>query len=190
MFQQRLGQMFQPDTVVSFSQPQLHSFNYDKQDQMQQQQQQILLDQNYALKNVTTDYNLEPVDIHKENNMHTNEEFTYFKNEVKQSENNINYEEAIQNSTMYFNKMLNNNIISTNFYTTLPNREAAEKLAALAAAGNVNNLLIGQLRKQQRKDNPIPSNHKNSDDDVNRQQTDNDNDQQQTNNQPTSYKST
>lgn len=63
--------------------------------------------------------------------------------------------------------------MATQFYTTLPNREAAEKLAALAAAGNVNSQLIGQLRKQQQErqqqlmesqqqqaDQPMPPNHK------------------------------
>jgi len=201
MLQQQLGQILQPDAAPSFSQPQMHSFNYNEQDQMQQQQQQqqqqLLLDQNYAPKSVTTDYNLEPVSllgVHKENNnVHANEDFTYLKNAAEQSENNIDYEEAIQNSTMYFNKVPDTNVISTNFYTTLPNREAAEKLAALAAAGNVNSHLIDQLRKQQEKDtqkeqnDSMPSNHKNSDNDVSQQQTDGD--QQQKNGQLSSYKS-
>ena len=59
----------------------------------------------------------------------------------------------------------------TQFYTTLPNRETAEKLAALAAAGNANSQLIGRLRKHHQQENsnilnlpqsdqPMPPNHK------------------------------
>lgn len=50
------------------------------------------------------------------------------------------------------------------YYTTLPNRETAEKLAALAAAGNVNSHLIGHLKKHHehdfQSDQTIASNQK------------------------------
>lgn len=155
----------------------MHSFNYDEQtNQLQRRQQQILPDQDYASESVTADYNLDPessIDIHKKNDkVHSSEELTYPVDGGEQSENNIEYGEMIhqRNPTTYLDKVADNNAISTRFYTTLPNREAAEKLAALAAAGNVNSRLIGQLRKQQKKtekqqDEPMPLNHKNDDDD-------------------------
>lgn len=175
--QQQLGQTLESDAATSFSQPQMHSFNYDEQtNQLQRRQQQILPDQNYASESVTADYNLDPessIDIRKQNdNVHSVEELTYPISGAEQSENNIEYGEMTQqkNPTAYFDKMSNNNAISTRYYTTLPNRETAEKLAALAAAGNVNSRLIGQLRKQQkkdiRKDEAMPFNHKNDDGDV------------------------
>ncbi|KAL6260027.1 hypothetical protein P5V15_009933 [Pogonomyrmex californicus] len=171
--QHQFGQTLEPDVATSFSQPQMHSFNYDEQtNQLQQrQQQQILLDQNYASESVTADYNLDsksPLDIRKQNdNARSSEEFIYPIDGDEQSENNIEYEETIdqRNPETYFDKVPHN-VISTRFYTTLPNREAAEKLAALAAAGNVNSRLIGQLRKQEknmREDEPMPLNHKNDD---------------------------
>lgn len=181
----------------------MHSFNYDEQtNQLQRRQQQILPDQDYASESVTADYNLDPeysIDIRKKNDkVHSSEELTYPVDGGEQSENNIEYEEMMihqRNPTMYFDKVADNNAMSTRFYTTLPNRETAEKLAALAAAGNVNSRLIGQLRKQQKKtqkqkDEPMPLNHKNDDDDddddiVNqRDKSQIDRDQQQEYNQP------
>lgn len=154
----------------------MHSFNYDEQtNQLQHRQhQQILPDQDYASESVTADYNLDSVssvDIRKEN-AHSDEELTYPIRRAEQSENDIENEEMIhrRNPTMYFDKVANDNAMSSRFYTTLPNRETAEKLAALAAAGNVNSRLIGQLRKQQRKDmrkdEAMPLNHKNDDGDI------------------------
>lgn len=155
----------------------MHSFNYDEQTNqqlLQWRQQQILSDQDYASESVTADYNLDPessVDVRKQNNNAHSKELTYPIVGTEQSENNIEYGEINQqrNPTTYFDKVVDDNTISTRFYTTLPNREAAEKLAALAAAGNVNSRLIGQLRKQQekdvQKDEPMPLNHKNDDED-------------------------
>ncbi|XP_070171136.1 uncharacterized protein [Polyergus mexicanus] len=181
ILQQQLGQIFQPDIATSFSQPQMHSFNYDEQAN-QLQQQQILPDQDYASESVTADYNLgseSSIDTRKQSDVHVNEEFTYSIDGIEQSENNIDNEKTTYqvNPTTYFNKMADTNAISTKFYTTLPNREAAEKLAALAAAGHVNSRLIGQLQKQQKKDtqkNSMPLNHKDDNDLVNQQQIDDD----------------
>ncbi|KAG7190870.1 hypothetical protein KM043_006931 [Ampulex compressa] len=194
MLQQQLGQYFQPAGVTSFSQPQMHSFNYDEQankelqqqqqqqqhqlqqQQQQQQQQQFLLDQNYALGKVAQDYNIAadaPVDSIQDDNSNPNEDYAYTADGAEQAENNIDYEETNlqRGQSTYFNKVVNDGAVSTQFYTTLPNREAAEKLAALAAAGNVNSQLIGQLRKQQQQqqqesqqgDEPMPANHKDED---------------------------
>ncbi|XP_024877505.1 uncharacterized protein LOC112458234 [Temnothorax curvispinosus] len=208
LHQQQIDQALESEQLAatSFSQPQMHSFNYDEQtNQLQQRrQQQILPDQDYASESVTADYNLDPessVDIRKQNdNVHSGEEVTYHPlGGAEQSENNIEYGEMIhqRNPTTYFDKVVDDNVISTRFYTTLPNREAAEKLAALAAAGNVNSRLIGQLRKQQkedmRKDEAMPFNHKNDDGDdaviqhgkMTRSQIDGESDEQQNYNQPT-----
>jgi len=157
----------------------MHSFNYDEQTNqlLQRRQQQILPDQDYASESVTADYNLEPessIDIRKQNdNVRSNEKLTYpIEGTTEQSENNIEYGEMThqRNPTKYFDKVADDNTMSTRFYTTLPNREAAEKLAALAAAGDINSRLIDQLRKQQKKDvqkdESIPFNHKNDNDDV------------------------
>lgn len=161
----------------------MHSFNYDEQTNqlLQRRQQQIFPDQDYASESVTADYNLDPessdIDMREQsdNEEHSNQELTYSltgEQATEQAENNIEYGEMThqRNPTEYLDKVADDNAISTRFYTTLPNREAAEKLAALAAAGNINSRLIGQLRKQQQKDmqrdEPIPVNHKNDDDDV------------------------
>lgn len=159
----------------------MHSFNYDEQTN-QLQQQQILPDQDYSSESVTADYNLDSkssMDIRKQNDARVNEKFMYSIDGIEQSENNIDNEEMTYsvNQATYFNKMADNSAISTKFYTTLPNREAAEKLAALAAAGHVNSRLINQLQKQQEGDtqkNPIPLNHKNDDDLENQQQINDD----------------
>ncbi|KYN40755.1 hypothetical protein ALC56_05066, partial [Trachymyrmex septentrionalis] len=177
ILQQQLGQIPDSDAdKASFSQPQMHSFNYDEQtDQLlQRRKQQILPDQDYASESVTADYNLDSessFDIRKQNdNVRSNEELTYsLDGTTEQSENNIEYGEMThkRNPTKYFDKVVDDSSMSTRFYTTLPNREAAEKLAALAAAGNINSRLIGQLRKQQQKnmqkDESMPLNHKNDD---------------------------
>lgn len=199
--QQQLGQALESDAAMSFSQPQMHSFNYDEQtNQLQRRQQQILLDQDYASESVTADYNLDPEDIRKENdNARSDKELTRVSGPVsgaEQPENNIEYGEIIhrRNPTTYFdNKVADDNAISSRFYTILPNRETAEKLAALAAAGNVNSRLIGQLRKQQGKDTwrdeAMPFNHKNDDGDIIIQRdktTRIDSDQQQRHDQPES----
>ncbi|EFN83513.1 hypothetical protein EAI_15449 [Harpegnathos saltator] len=186
ILQQQLDQILQPDGITSFSQPQMHSFNYDEQAnqlqqqlQQQQQQQQILLDQDYASGSVTADYNLDPessVDARKQNDVRASEELAYPVDGVEQSENNIEYEATSppRSPTPYSRKPGNiGGAIATKFYTTLPNRDAAEKLAALAAAGNVNSRLMGQLRKRQQQqqqqwqdmqsDESMPPNHKNDD---------------------------
>lgn len=154
----------------------MHSFNYDEQAN-QLQQQQILPDQDYTSESVTADHDPgseSSIDTSKQNDVHVNEEFIYSIDGIEQSENNIDNEEMTHqvNPATYFDKMADTSAISTKFYTTLPNREAAEKLAALAAAGHVNSRLINQLQKQQEENtqkNPIPLNHKDDDDFENQQ---------------------
>ncbi|KYN29451.1 hypothetical protein ALC57_01118 [Trachymyrmex cornetzi] len=197
ILQQQLGQIPDSNAVTSFSQSQIHSFNYDEQtDQfLQRREQQILPDQDYASESVKADYNIDSessFDIRKQNdNVRSNEELTHsLDGTTEQSENNIEYGEMThkRNPTKYFDKVVDDSPVSTRFYTTLPNREAAEKLAALAAAGNINSRFIGQLRKQQKKnmqkDESMPLNHKNDDeDDVDYSKSQIDDDQQQKYNQ-------
>ena len=204
ILQQQLSQLFTPTGgVTGFSQPQMHSFNYDEQankkaqrQQQQQKQQQILVGQDYASGRVTADYTLDPEvagnvpssNTHADNI--NNKEVGYRASEASdQAENHIEYEESgnQKGQNTYFNQVGGEDSIATQFYTTLPNKDTAEKLAALAAAGNVNSHLIGQLRKQQQKqqqqlqekeqqedleqsDQPVPLNHKGGEYEVNEQQ--------------------
>ncbi|XP_015432106.1 PREDICTED: probable serine/threonine-protein kinase yakA [Dufourea novaeangliae] len=195
ILQQQLGQFFQPTGVTGFSQPQMQSFNYDEQDnkeqQQQQRQQQVVFNQDYVAGRVNTNYNVGSEDSLEDqddaNNLPENEDLSYIADGTEQLENNIEYDETNDRSVSqatYFNKVANDEGISTQFYTTLPNREAAEKLAALAAAGNVNSQLIGHLRKQQQQqqqqlqetvqnEEAIPSNHKHDDYETNQKINDN-----------------
>uniref|UniRef100_A0ABD2W2A9 Uncharacterized protein n=1 Tax=Trichogramma kaykai TaxID=54128 RepID=A0ABD2W2A9_9HYME len=153
---QQQQQSLQDDTdakQTSFSQPILHSFNYDEQadkpkqqrkqqsqSQQQQQQQSIFVNQNYASGRVSADYSLSPdaSDVQEVGVIGVGAA-----DAGAQPENNIDYEKAAAAN------FLEDKGLTSQFYTTLPNRDAAETLAALAAAGNVNSQLIGQLRKQQ-----------------------------------------
>ncbi|XP_011505465.1 PREDICTED: putative uncharacterized protein DDB_G0271606 [Ceratosolen solmsi marchali] len=147
-----------------FSQPTFHSFSFDEQANKQQQQQQknIFINQNYALGKVTADYSLAPDTF---NGADTSEH----------QDNNIEFQNpATQLSpALHFNKIKDHQNIAAQFYTTLPNQETAEKLAALAAAGIVNSQLINQLKNQQQRQHEsqklgqqsaigqsIPANHK------------------------------
>ncbi|XP_034943132.1 alpha-protein kinase 1-like [Chelonus insularis] len=188
ILQQQLGQLFQPEAnPTTFSQPQMHSFNYDEQSN-KQQQQQILVEQDYASGRVTADYNLQPEQPEDVQNfaVKPNNDFRYQIESVEQPENNIEYEAASENTEQvnpnnYFDNVESEGSIPNQFYTTLPNRETAEKLAALAAAGSVNSHLIQQLQKKQQEreqqqlqqqqqqeyedesqqnDEPVPNNHK------------------------------
>ncbi|XP_011313035.1 putative mediator of RNA polymerase II transcription subunit 26 [Fopius arisanus] len=181
--QQQLGQLFQAGVnPTAFSQPQMHSFNYDEQankrlrkQQQQQLQQQVLVGQDYASGRVTAGYNLQPEQtLDVRNNPNVNQDSLGYQHPEPsaQAENNIDYDTAIaatsQNQNNYFGSSGGDDNVATSFYTTLPNREAAEKLAALAAAGNVNSQLMEHIRKQQKKqeseeaqgDEPLPSNHR------------------------------
>ncbi|XP_023245167.1 uncharacterized protein LOC106643446 [Copidosoma floridanum] len=167
LLQQHISQMMQQQQdgegsliKTSLPQPTLHSFNYDeqtnKQSQKQQQQQNIFIDQNYASGKVTADYSLAP----ETSEIAIQDISVGDGNE--QQENHIEFDSPVGHvkPTSYFTKIGNDEqSAAPQFYTTLPNRDAAEKLAALAAAGNVNSQLIGQLRKQQA-DRQIPPNHK------------------------------
>lgn len=101
LLQQQLGQFFQTDAngVTRFQQPQMHSFNYDEQanknlQQNSQQQQQILIGQNYGSGKVTADYNLEPESAGDNSGLRTNEELNYPPEVSEQQENNIEFEQT------------------------------------------------------------------------------------------------
>lgn len=80
-----------------------------------------------------------------------NEEETYYDNAATNTENENNpedYEENNNNQNEAESSTSNggSGALATSYYTTLPNREAAETLATLAAAGNVNSNLINHIR--------------------------------------------
>jgi len=82
-----------------------------------------------------------------------NEEEAYYDNTATNTENENNpedYEENHENSDQNEAESSasygGSGALATSYYTTLPNREAAETLATLAAAGNVNSNLINHIR--------------------------------------------
>jgi hypothetical protein len=81
------------------------------------------------------------------------EEDTYYDNTATnpENENQEDYEEnnnnASQNEDGSSTSYIANGPLGTSYYTTLPNREAAETLATLAAAGNINSNLVNHIRK-------------------------------------------
>lgn len=168
---------------MNFPHPQMQSFNYDEQaNQQLQQQQQALFDRNYVPESAISDYNLDSAESSSDAQNDVHEELPYPTSEIEQLGNNIEPEKIHRETPIatYFNKADDNNGISTNFYTVLPSKEAAEKLAVLAAAGNINSYLIEQLRKQQQekdaqRNNQMPFNHKNDENDDNGE-SDGDND--------------
>lgn len=110
LLQQQLGQYFQTDVngVTRFSQPQMHSFNYDEQ--ANKNQQQILIGQNYGSGKVTADYNLEPEssDDTIKNIVRPNEELNYPPEVSEQQENNIEFEQTLnqKGQTTHFQKVI------------------------------------------------------------------------------------
>ena len=97
---------------------------------------------------------LENQNVYEPKSNSVNEEETYDDNTATNPENENNpedYEENHDNSnpneaessTSYGGS----GALATSYYTTLPNREAAETLATLAAAGNVNSNLLSHIRQ-------------------------------------------
>lgn len=121
ILQQQLGQFFQTDAngVTRFSQPQMHSFNYDEQankKKNQRPQQQILIGQDYGSGRVTADYNLEPESAgtgDANSAVRTNEELNYPAEVSDQQENNIEYEQTLnqRGQSTYYNKVRDSRII-------------------------------------------------------------------------------
>lgn len=82
------------------------------------------------------------------------EEDAYYDNTETNPDNENNqgdYEEnnnnnASQNEDGSPTSYVSNGPLVTSYYTTLPNREAAETLATLAAAGNINSNLVNHIR--------------------------------------------
>lgn len=81
------------------------------------------------------------------------EEDTYYDDTVTNQDNENSqedYEEsnnnASQNEGGSSTSYVSNGPLATSYYSTLPNREAAETLATLAAAGNINSNLVNHIR--------------------------------------------
>jgi hypothetical protein len=93
------------------------------------------------------------------------EEDAYYENtatKVEDDNTQEDYEENNKNanqnedSTYYSQGDEGNSAIATSYYTTLPNREAAETLATLAAAGNINSNLVSHIVNGE-KENSAPA---------------------------------
>jgi hypothetical protein len=85
-----------------------------------------------------------------------NEEDAYYDNTGKSTDkenSQEDYEEENNNSSQNEDgsstSYIPNGPLVTSYYTTLPNREAAETLATLAAAGNINSNLVNHIRKSE-----------------------------------------
>ena len=96
---------------------------------------------------------LENQNLYEAKSNSVNEEETYYGNTATNTENENNqedYEEnhnnSNQNEAESSTSYGGSGALATSYYTTLPNREAAETLATLAAAGNVNSNLINHIR--------------------------------------------
>lgn len=95
---------------------------------------------------------LENQNVYEPKSNSVNED-TYYENVATNPENENNpedYEEnhdnRNQNEAESSTSFGGSGALATSYYTTLPNREAAETLATLAAAGNVNSNLINHIR--------------------------------------------
>jgi hypothetical protein len=98
-----------------------------------------------------------------EPNSNSVNEDTYYDNTATKSENENNpedYEESHNNSNQNEAESSTSyggsGALATSYYTTLPNREAAETLATLPAAGKVHSNLINHIRNGE-KENATPN---------------------------------
>lgn len=96
---------------------------------------------------------LENQNVYEPKSNSVNEEETYYDNTATNPENENNpedYEENHENSNQNEDESSTSyggsGALATSYYTTLPNREAAETLATLAAAGSVSSNLMNHIR--------------------------------------------
>lgn len=143
-----------PQEIKDNFKPQFHTFNYEEQ--------AAKTAKDFAQSRVTADYSIEPVAIEsspkivqqqspQEALAQTQYIQQYF---ATREDNNIVNDNDLgnQDNGNGFSQILSqlsakNEIPSTIFYSTLPNKEAADTLATLQAAGSINNLL--KLKQKQ-----------------------------------------
>ena len=96
---------------------------------------------------------IENQNIYETKSNSVNEEETYYdgtatnpENENNPEDYEENHDDIKQNEAESSTSYGGSGALSTSYYTTLPNREAAETLATLAAAGNVNSNLINHIK--------------------------------------------
>jgi hypothetical protein len=77
-------------------------------------------------------------------------------NENSQEDYEENNNNAGQNEDGSSTSYISNGPLATSYYTTLPNREAAETLATLAAAGNINSNIVHHIRNVEDSSAPLP----------------------------------
>jgi hypothetical protein len=70
----------------------------------------------------------------------------------EENANNENHDEDGYSASYYSQADGDNGAIATSYYTTLPNREAAETLATLAAAGSINSNLVHHITNGEKED--------------------------------------
>lgn len=135
--------------------PEYHSFNYEEQHQKTSQIPGV---------SVGADYNLEPAADSSElvhttvarnpNDQTAQAQFVQQYFDVKEESGTDNYvetdaksyQEQQQNTENSVDAQTQNDVISSAFYSTLPNRQAAEALASLQAAGKINNKTKNQQK--------------------------------------------
>lgn len=145
-----------PQSVKDNFKPQFHTFNYEEQSRSKP----IAVD--FAQSRVTGDFNLEPetsennpsISIQSPNEALAQTQYVqqYFTNsdDINVNENNVETEgQTDKEATRILSQLASAGEVSPNmFYSTLPNREAAEALASLQAAGSINSNLMSQQPQQ------------------------------------------
>lgn len=139
-----------PDSVKNNFKPQFHTFNYEEQSRHKS------VPNDFAQSRVTGDYQIEPetsennpsVSVQTPNEALAQTQYVqqYFANTEENVNENVVEDESDKEATRILSQLASNGEVSPNmFYTSLPNREAAEALASLQAAGNVNSNLMKNL---------------------------------------------
>lgn len=145
-----------PQSVKDNFKPQFHTFNY-----VEQGRQKTL--PNEFQSRVTGDYALEPqpsenvqtVAVQNPNEALAQTQYVqqYFTNNEENNINDNNVEVEEQNekeATRILSQLATEGEVAPNrFYSTLPNREAAEVLATLQAAGNVNSNIMKTIQNNE-----------------------------------------
>ncbi|RZC35469.1 hypothetical protein BDFB_000520 [Asbolus verrucosus] len=148
---QNFVEQIQKATDKISNQPEYHSFNYEEQSQ------------DYSNKNVkkkelsslvTAGYNLEPVEsllLARNNPIDSLAQSQYVQNYFDTRDENANNVEPDARPSQ---EAVKNRSESSGFYVSLPNKEAADTLASLQAAGKINSNLM-QLSKKGHEKLPI-----------------------------------
>lgn len=139
-----------PESIKNNFKPQFHTFNYDEQSR------QNAVPSEFAQSRVTGDYQIEQetsennptISVQSPNEALAQTQYVqqYFANNDDNVNENVVEDETDKEATRILSQLASNGDVSPNmFYTSLPNRETAETLASLQAAGNVNSNLMKNI---------------------------------------------